>query len=191
MKKVAITGGIGSGKTYISNMFSKLGVPIYNSDKRASKIIASNIDIKRSLINNFGKDCFIGTELNKIYLSKIIFNDKSKLRLINSIVHPFVYLDYRSWLSRQKSIYTLYESAIIYKNASMYKFDKIIGVISENDLKISRLLDRGMKKKSITNIMKNQTDDLDIIKISDFLIYNNQNNLNKDIMRIHSNLLDD
>ena len=77
--------------------------------------------------------------------------------------------------------------AIIQKYSTHNK----ISVISENDLKISRLLDRGMKKKSITNIMKNQTDDLDIIKISDFLIYNNQNNLNKDIMRIHSNLLDD
>jgi dephospho-CoA kinase len=73
----------------------------------------------------------------------------------------------------------------------MHKFDKIIGVISDNKLKISRLLKRGMNMKSITNIMKNQTDDLEIIKISDFLIYNNlNNNLTNEVMRIHSNMLD-
>ena len=192
MKKVAITGGIGSGKTYISKMFSKLGVPIYNSDQKANSIIKSNIVVKKSIINAFGSDSFINNELNKKNISKIIFNNNSKLRLINSIVHPLVYEDYNNWLLGQKNSYTIYESAIIYENDTINNFDKIIGVISDNDLKISRLLSRGMAKLSITNIMKNQAVDTEIIRISDFLIYNNLNNdINKDVMRIHSNLLDD
>ena len=191
MRKVAITGGIGSGKSFISNKFAELGVPIYNSDVRANIIINSNITVKKLLIKNFGDDSFIDGELNKKLISKIIFNNKSKLDLINSIVHPFVYQDYKSWLLIQKASYTIYESAIIYENNSIHKFDKIIGVISDNSLKISRLLKRGMNMKSITNIMKNQTDDLEIIKISNFLIYNNlNNNLSNEIMRIHSNMLD-
>ena len=191
MRKVAITGGIGSGKSFISNKFNELGVPIYNSDVRANIIINSNITVKELLIKNFGDDSFIDGELNKKLISKIIFNNKSKLDLINSIVHPFVYQDYKSWLLIQNASYTIYESAIIYENNSMHKFDKIIGVISDNKLKISRLLKRGMNMKSITNIMKNQTDDLEIIKISNFLIYNNlNNNLSNEIMRIHSNMLD-
>ena len=191
MRKVAITGGIGSGKSFISNKFAELGVPIYNSDVRANIIINSNITVKELLIKNFGDDSFIDGELNKKLISKIIFNNKSKLDLINSIVHPFVYQDYKSWLLIQNTSYTIYESAIIYENNSMHKFDKIIGVISDNKLKISRLLKRGMNMKSITNIMKNQTDDLEIIKISDFLIYNNlNNNLTNEVMRIHSNMLD-
>ncbi len=191
MRKVAITGGIGSGKSFISNKFTELGVPIYNSDVRANIIINSNITVKKLLIKNFGDDSFINGELNKKLISKIIFNNKSKLDLINSIVHPFVYQDYKSWLLIQNASYTIYESAIIYENNSMHKFDKIIGVISDNKLKISRLLKRGMNMKSITNIMKNQTDDLEIIKISNFLIYNNlNNNLSNEVMRIHSNMLD-
>ena len=191
MRKVAITGGIGSGKSFISNKFNELGVPIYNSDVRANIIINSNITVKELLIKNFGDDSFIDGELNKKLISKIIFNNKSKLDLINSIVHPFVYQDYKSWLLIQNASYTIYESAIIYENNSMHKFDKIIGVISDNKLKISRLLKRGMNMKSITNIMKNQTDDLEIIKISNFLIYNNlNNNLTNEVMRIHSNMLD-
>ena len=191
MKKVAITGGIGCGKSFISNKFTKLGVPIYNSDVRANIIINSNITVKELLIKNFGDDSFIDGELNKKLISKIIFNNKSKLDLINSIVHPFVYQDYKSWLLIQNASYTIYESAIIYENNSMHKFDKIIGVISDNKLKISRLQKRGMNMKSITNIMKNQTDDLEIIKISDFLIYNNLNNdLTNEVKRIHSNMLD-
>ena len=191
MKKVAITGGIGSGKSFISNKFAKLGVPIYNSDVRANIIINSNITVKKLLIKNFGNDCYVGEELNKKLISKIIFNNKSKLRLINSIVHPFVNLDYNSWLQNQKATYTIYESAIIYENDSIDKFDKIIGVISDTELKISRLFKRGMKRESINNIMKNQTDDLDIIRISDFLIYNNlNNNLTDEVTRVHSNILD-
>ena len=190
MKKVAITGGIGSGKSFISNKFAKLGVPIYNSDVRANIIINSNITVKKLLIKNFGNESFIGEELNKKLISKIIFNNKSKLRLINSIVHPFVNLDYNSWLQNQKATYTIYESAIIYENDSIDKFDKIIGVISDTELKISRLFERGMKRESINNIMKNQTDDLDIIRISDFLIYNNLNsNIADEITRVHSNIL--
>ena len=82
----------------------------------------------------------------------------------------------------QKNSYTIYESAIIYENDTINNFDKIIGVISDNDLKISRLLSRGMAKLSITNIMKNQAVDTEIIRISDFLIYNNLNNdINKDV----------
>ena len=192
MKKVAITGGIGSGKTYISKMFAELGVPIYNADQKANYIIKSNIVIKKSLINAFGSNSFINNELNKKHISKTIFNNNSKLRLINSIVHPLVYEDYNNWLLGQKNSYTIYESAIIYENDTINNFDKIIGVISDNDLKISRLLSRGMAKLSITNIMKNQAVDTEIIRISDFLIYNNLNNdINKDVMRIHSNLLDD
>jgi len=191
MRKVAITGGIGSGKSFISNKFAKLGVPIYNSDVRANIIINSNITVKKLLIKNFGNDCYIGKELNKKLISKIIFNNKSKLRLINSIVHPFVNLDYNSWLQNQKATYTIYESAIIYENDSIDKFDKIIGVISDTELKISRLFERGMKRQSINNIMKNQTDDLDIIRISDFVIYNNlNNNLTDEVTRVHSNILD-
>jgi|TARA_B100001059_G_scaffold121163_1_gene121203 dephospho-CoA kinase len=191
MKKVAITGGIGSGKSFISNKFAKLGVPIYNSDVRANIIINSNITVKKLLIKNFGNESFIGEELNKKLISKIIFNNKSKLRLINSIVHPFVNLDYNSWLQNQKATYTIYESAIIYENDSIDKFDKIIGVISDTELKISRLFERGMKRESINNIMKNQTDDLDIIRISDFLIYNNLNsNITDEVTRVHSNILD-
>ena len=191
MKKVAITGGIGSGKSFISNKFAKLGVPIYNSDVRANIIINSNITVKKLLIKNFGNDCYVGEELNKKLISKIIFNNKSKLRLINSIVHPFVNLDYNSWLQNQKATYTIYESAVIYENNSIDKFDKIIGVISDTELKISRLFKRGMKRESINNIMKNQTDDLDIIRISDFLIYNNlNNNLTDEVTRVHSNILD-
>ena len=165
MKKVAITGGIGSGKSFISNKFAKLGVPIYNSDVRANIIINSNITVKKLLIKNFGNDCYIGEELNKKLISKIIFNNKSKLRLINSIVHPFVNLDYNSWLQNQKATYTIYESAIIYENNSIDKFDKIIGVISDTELKISRLFERGMKRESI-------------------------NNITDEVARVHSNILD-
>ena len=72
--------------------------PYIIADQKANYIIKSNIVVKKSLINAFGSDSFINNELNKKHISKIIFNDKSKLRLINSIVHPLVNEDYNNWL---------------------------------------------------------------------------------------------
>ena len=190
MKKIAITGGIGSGKTYISNMFSKLGIPIYNSDEQAKKITKSNIDVKLALINNFGKDCYVNGNLNKKYISSLIFNDKNKLKLINSIVHPFVNDDYNNWLLIQKSAYTIYESAIIYENGVEHNFDKIIGVISSRDLRNTRLSSRGMDNLSIKNVIDNQISDSTIANLSDFVIYNDLNNdLNNEVNDIHLKIL--
>jgi len=190
MKKIAITGGIGSGKTYISNMFSKLGISTYNSDKQAKKIINSNIDVRDDLINNFGKDCFVNGIFNKKYISTLIFNDKNNLKLINSIVHPFVHDDYFNWLLIQKSAYTIYESAIIYENGVEYNFDKIIGVISPRNLRNTRLSHRGMDNLSIRNIIGNQISDSTIANLCDFVIYNDLNHdLLNDINDIHSKIL--
>jgi dephospho-CoA kinase len=190
MKKIAITGGIGSGKTYISNMFFKLGIPVYNSDEQAKRIIESNIDLKHALIINFGKDCFSNGNLNKKYISSLIFNDKHQLKLINSIVHPFVHDDFNNWLIIQKSAYTIYESAIIYESEVEHDFDKIIGIISPRDLRNTRLLSRGMDSLSIKNVMDNQISDSTIANLSDFVIYNDLNNdLNNDVNDIHSEIL--
>jgi len=190
MKKIAITGGIGSGKTHISNMFFKLGIPIFTSDDCAKKIINSNIEVKNNLINHLGKDCYRFNKLNKEYVSDLIFNDKSKLQLINSIVHPFVKKDYENWLLHQIGPYTLYESAIIFENNDEYNFDKVIGIVSDVKLRHSRLLSRGMSSSLIQNIMNNQiTDDL-IVNLSDFIIYNNINvDLIKYINKIHLKIL--
>ena len=190
MKKIAITGGIGSGKTYISNMFSKLGISIYNSDEQAKKIINSNIDVKIDLINNFGKECYVNGILNAKYISSLIFNDKNKLELINSIVHPFVHDDYNNWLLIQKSAYTIYESAIIYENGVEHHFDKIIGVISSTGIRKTRLSSRGMDNLSIKNVMDNQISNTTITNLSDFVIYNDLNNdLHNDVNDIHSKIL--
>ena len=190
MKKIAITGGVGSGKTYISNIFFKLGIPIFTSDECAKKIINSNIHVKNKLINHFGKDCYISNKLNKKYVSDLIFNDKSKLQLINSIVHPFVKKDYENWLDHQVAPYTIYESAIIFENNTENNFDKVIGIVSDVKLRHSRLLFRGMNSSSIKNIMSNQVTDVLIVNFSDFIIYNNLNaDLINDVNKIHLEIL--
>tara|TARA_B110000114_G_C15009290_1_gene364085 strand:+ start:441 stop:1019 length:579 start_codon:yes stop_codon:yes gene_type:complete len=190
MKKIAITGGVGSGKTYISNMFFKLGIPIFTSDECAKKIIHSNIHVKNKLINHFGKDCYSSNKLNKKYVSDLIFNDESKLQLINSIVHPFVKKDYENWLDHQQAPYTIYESAIIFENNTENNFDKVIGIVSDVKLRHSRLLSRGMNSSSIKNIMSNQVTDVLIVNFSDFIIYNNVNvDLINDVNKIHLEIL--
>ena len=97
MKIVGLTGGIGSGKTTVSKEFQKYSIKVYNSDLRAKFLMNNSIVLKNKLINNFGKESYINDELNKSYISQIIFNDPISLKLINSMVHPEVFNDFNEW----------------------------------------------------------------------------------------------
>ena len=99
MLKIGLTGGIGTGKTAVANIFSDLGVPIYNSDLRAKKLMTSNKNLGKSITQSFGNESFKDGYLNKNYLSELVFNSKESLDKLNSIVHPFVAEDFKSWVA--------------------------------------------------------------------------------------------
>ena len=118
MKKVAVTGGIGTGKTTVSNLFEKIGIPVFNSDEIAKELMHNDKQLKSDIIKAFGNESYINNELNRAYLSDIVFNDETLLNKINSIVHPQVAKEFNQWLLNQKSKYIIYESAIIFENNS-------------------------------------------------------------------------
>ena len=139
MKTIGLTGGIGSGKTTIAKMFEELGVPVYYADDEAKKLMNSNKRIQNKLVQEFGKEAFKDGELNKTFIASIVFNDKSKLNIINTIVHPEVERHFKKWTDRQNSVYVIQENAIIFESGSQDKFDKIITVTAPVDIKIKRV----------------------------------------------------
>ena len=191
MIKVAITGGIGTGKTTISNMFSDKGVPVFNSDEIAKEIMSTNPLLKNEIVTAFGDKVYDKNKLNKEYLSDVIFNNETLLKKINSIVHPYVADEFNSWIEEQDSKYIIYESAIIFENQAEDFFDKIICVTASEEDVISRVMKRSNfsvdKIKSIIN--KQLPNDAKIQK-SDYVIENiNISKLSDKVLEIHNDIM--
>ena len=191
MIKVAITGGIGTGKTTISNMFLDKGVPVFNSDEIAKEIMNTNSLLKNEIVTAFGDKVYDKNKLNKEYLSDVIFNNESLLKKTNSIVHPYVADEFNSWIEEQDSKYIIYESAIIFENQVEDFFYKIICVTASEEDVISRVMKRNNfsvdKIKSIIN--KQLPNDAKIQK-SDYVIENiNISKLSDKVLEIHNDIM--
>lgn len=180
MKIVGLTGGIGSGKTTVSKEFQKYSIKVYNSDLRAKFLMNNSIVLKNKLINNFGKEFYINDELNKSYISQIIFNDPISLKLINSMVHPEVFNDFNEWRQSLSEKFVLYESALIFETGSYKLNDFNILVTCDHDLRVKRIIKRdGINEEKINSIINNQWDDDKKIPLADYIFFNTSNKENK------------
>ena len=120
MKKVGLTGGIGSGKSMASKVFRTLGIPVYNSDTMAKYLMNNSPVIKSKLIDKFGVEVYDDAGiLNNSILAKEVFSNKQKLNILNSIVHPEVRKNFQEWLlSNSNSPYIIKEAAILIESGS-------------------------------------------------------------------------
>ncbi|MGB5264213.1 MAG: dephospho-CoA kinase [Lutimonas sp.] len=173
MKIVGLTGGIGSGKSTVAKMFQDLGVPIYNSDFEAKRIMRDSLEIKNGLIDLFGEQVFDKGELNRRYLASLVFNNPPLLAQLNELVHPAVANDFGKWISRQNAEIVMQESALIFENGKEDKFDAIILVTAPKEMRIERLKKRDhSSSQEIDSRMKNQLDDKEKISRADYVIEN-------------------
>ncbi len=170
---VGLTGGIGSGKSTIAKMFEDLGVAVYYADDEAKKLMNTSPQIRIKLIDEFGEKTFENGNLNRAYLAEIIFNDKEKLQIINAIVHPEVDKHFKNWVSKQKGIFVIQENAILFESNKQDSFDYIITVTAPKETRIKRVIKRDkVSEQQIISRMKNQFDDAEKIKNSNFVINN-------------------
>ena len=174
MKIVGLTGGIGSGKTTIAQYFASKGIPVYVADKEAKALMNRSKVIKRKLIHLFGKSAYKNGELNREYLASKIFNDKTLLSQMNSIVHPKVASHFKRWLKKHQAPYIIKEAAIIFENNLEYQYDYIITVVADENLRIERVMQRDdVSRSKVESIIRNQLSDEEKINKSDFVIINN------------------
>ena len=126
---VGLTGGIGSGKTTVANLFNKLGVTIYVSDIAAKRIMVTNEKVITAVKNLLGDEAYTNVnELNRSYISDQVFKNKLLLNDLNSIVHPAVAEDFLNWYKDQKVEYVIKESAILFESGSFENCDSVITV---------------------------------------------------------------
>ena len=173
MFKVAVTGGIGSGKSTLCDIFRKSGVPIYNSDEHAKRLMNENADIRRDIISNFGEQCYINGDLNREYLSSIVFSDREKLSLLNSIVHPRVITDFELWATVQDAPFVILECAILFEANFDKYIDVSICVLAPLPLRIARVISRdGLTKEQVESRIASQISDDEIHRRSTYCVVN-------------------
>ena len=192
MKIVGLTGGIGSGKTTVANMFQALGIAIYIADEEAKKLMTSSKVIKRKLIALFGEKAYVNDALNKPYIADTIFKNRFLLEKMNAIIHPRVASHFKKWLIKQKSPYVIKETAILFENEAYKQCDLIITVTAPKELKIKRLLSRdSMTVEKIEAIMNNQWNDEEKMKLSHYVIVNSElENTRQQAVKIHQQIID-
>lgn len=169
-----ITGGIGSGKSTAAKFFEELGIPVYNSDTRAKTIQNENSEVKVKIIAAFGEEAYNENGLNKPFISKQVFQNNEKLKLLNSIVHPAVFQDFEDWKKAQKSDIVMKEAAILIESGSYKDCDVVISVVVDIETRIARTIKRdGLSREEILARINNQISDEERITKSDFIIDNN------------------
>lgn len=173
---VGITGGIGSGKTFVCSKLAKKGFKVFYADAIAKNLYTKNKTLLAALVKEFGKD--ILNYQGKINLSKfreVIFANKKNYAKVNKIVHPIV-IDYIIKESK-KSIYDiiLVESALVFESGLDKDLDYVIMIYANKKTRVERIMMRdGSKKSEVENIMKYQLDEKSKLELSDFVLVNNK-----------------
>ena len=193
-KVIALTGGIGSGKTYVASIFHKLaGIQCFYSDLEAKKIMNENIHIKKEIVSILGPESYINNKLNSEFLRNKIFSSQNKLKLINDLVHEEVGINFQKWLSLQTSRYILKETAILFEHNYHLDVDVSILVIAPVNIRIKRIIERdSISHKQIEKIVENQWDDKKKLHLCDFFI-ENRNKLDtikkgKELIKVFSSI---
>jgi dephospho-CoA kinase len=172
MKIVGITGGIGSGKSIICKVLEKIGYPVFYSDDVAKELIQTDPIIIQDLTNLIGSELYHNGFQKQILADKIFNNNQLKEK-VNQIVHPRVRLAFEVWTSEQKSPIVFNEAAILFETGMYKKYDKTILVCAPKSIKIKRVINRdGLSEEAIRARMNNQWTDEEKIKLTDFVIVN-------------------
>ena len=191
MLKIGLTGGIGSGKSTVASIFEVLDIPVYYADNIAKKFMQEDDLLVKSIKLKFGDNCYTSGKLNRAYLSAIVFNDKSKLELLNSIVHPATIAHAENWMKNQTSPYCIKEAALIFESNSNKNLDYVIGVHSPENLRINRIISRDqISEIEIKARIDAQMNEAEKMAKCDFVINNNEIELIvPQVLSVHQKLL--
>jgi dephospho-CoA kinase len=192
MLNIGITGGIGSGKSTVARVFETLGIPVYNADDAAKRLMQEDPELKKQIIILFGEKAYEQGKLNRSWISAQVFGDPEKVKALNAIVHPATIRDAHEWMSAQQTPYTLKEAALIFESGSEKSLDYVIGVDAPQELRIQRVMERdNITRDAILQRMNNQMDEAEKIQRCDFIIYNDGNQLViPQVIRLHQQLVE-
>lgn len=170
MLRIAITGGIGSGKSMVATMLRVMGHPVYDCDSRAKALMDNSMPIKKVLQEEFGKDVVVGNIIDRHVLAGKVFGNEGALKKLNSIVHPAVAKDFEDWAAKQgRSVFV--ESAILSSSGLDAVVDRIWQVVAPEAIRIERVMARSkLSEIEVRNRIAAQAEEAKILKMSSLII---------------------
>ncbi len=191
MLKIGITGGIGSGKSTVAKVFQVLGIPVYNADLAAKRLMNEDAALKEKIKQQFGNDVYKNEKLDNKYLAQIVFSSEEKLNLLNSMVHPATINDANVWMQKQTTPYTLKEAALLFESGAAELLDYIIGVTAPPPLRLQRVMQRdNSSREEVMARMNKQMDEEIKMKLCNFIINNDEQQLLiPQVLALHETIL--
>lgn len=180
MKKIGITGGIGSGKTTVCEIFRLLGIAVFHADDETKILQNNDPQIKKQLIGRFGENIYSQDGiLYRKKLANIVFNDPLELSFLNSIIHPVVKQKFLTWVDDyQNEPYVLFEAAILFEAGFANDFDLNILVTADECVRIKRVIKRDhFTEGTVRQRILNQVPDIEKFNIVNYIIENNNDRL--------------
>lgn len=192
MFKLGLTGGIGSGKTLVCQIFEKLGVPVYYADTAARDLMNTDADLKAGISQMFGEKAYGKDGLNRQYLADMVFGDHEKLAGLNGLVHPAVQKDFMRWTQLQSaSPYVLEEAAILFESGASMGMDLSVLVYAPEELRICRVIKRdGVKREDVLKRMGHQMSEEEKLERADHVLFNDGTRmLLPQVIELHNRIL--
>ncbi len=191
MLKLGITGGIGSGKSTVCEIFKSLGIPIYSADDRAKALMTEDEELIRSVKALFGDEAYLPDgSLNRSYIASIVFNNAQKLELLNALVHPAVFRDFARWSAEQSSPYVIKEAALLFESGSFRDLDYVATVSAPQKLRVERSMKRDKASaEAIKARMKKQWSEKQRLEAADFVLKNDgEHPLIPQVLELHQKM---
>ncbi|MBO5833259.1 MAG: dephospho-CoA kinase [Alistipes sp.] len=190
MYKVAITGGIGSGKSVVCSILEEFGVAVYNSDLRAKELMSCSDALRQQLMERFGAEVYTSEGLNRAYLAERVFGNAEELAALNAIVHPAVMADFDAWAEAQEGGYVVLESAILFEAKLENRVDAVVSVMTPEALRVERAMARdGASREQVEARIRAQMSDDERSDRSKYAIVNiDLDELREDVEQLHRRL---
>ncbi|MCU0435255.1 MAG: dephospho-CoA kinase [Bacteroidia bacterium] len=194
MLKIGLTGGIGSGKTTVANLFAELGVPVFFADTETRMLQNTDAKLRAKIIAAFGDESYLPNgELNRQLLASKVFGNPEQLAQLNALVHPVVNRHFEKWCkAREKEghRYVIKEAAILFESGTDKGLYGVIGVTAPEEVRIKRVMKRdGITEEQVRKRMESQWPEEKKMKLAGWIIHNNGIDLKKEVERLHNYLL--
>jgi dephospho-CoA kinase len=191
MLAIGLTGGIGSGKSTVAGIFSVLGIPVFDADSEAKKLMHSDAQLQLAIQQQFGEAVYKNGTLDRKALAAIVFADSYQLQLLNAIVHPATIAHAQTWIKNQNSLYVIKEAALLFESGSAGNLHYIVGVYAPRPMRIQRIMQRDhASMKQVQERMDHQIDEEVKMRLCDFVVHNNgEQLLIPQVVALHSKFL--
>lgn len=189
--KIGLTGGIGSGKTTVAQIFGILGVPVFSADNEAKRLMDEDPYLKSELCRVTGQDLYKNGNLDRKLMASLIFNDNDLLDKVNKITHPAVFNSFLGWAMMQTAPYVIMEAAILFESGASKLVSKVVTISAPANERINRVMLRNeLSKDDVTRRLNAQMSDEERINLSDYVIFNSESDMViPAVLEIHEKIL--